>query len=872
MSPITHSSETRRRAIAMVAVVVAYAATARLGFQVAFLAEQVTTVWAPTGIAQAALLLWGPRLWPAVWLGAFIANVGTTAPIWTAAVIAIGNTLEAVVAAWLLRRDAGFDAGLRRLRDVARLIVIGAIVATTISATVGVATLCLASVQPWTRFGSLWSAWWLGDALGALVVAPVLLTISRYRRQPIRGQIGMALMVLGCVTMTQVIFGPALGATFGEGLLHYIVFPVVVVAAVRLGQPATALVILGVSAVAIWNTIHGAGPFASADVQRSLVLLQAFIGVLAGTGLMLSAAMAERSVAETAIVEEQRRTRAILDSALDAVIAIDHRGVITEFNPAAERAFGYRRDEALGKELADLIIPPDLRGQHRAGLAHYMATGYGPFVNRRVETRGYHADGHEFPIEVAITAFDDAPPRFTGFVRDLTARRLAEEAIRTSEERFRRLAASNSSLTLYEQDRELRYRWVFPQHPEFPDHNIGKTDEELLPPGEGDKLTAIKRDVLETGVGRREEVTVTLPSDVRSYDLTVEPRRDSSGAIVGVSGVAVDITERKRTEQRLLVSEAQLREADRHKDEFLAMLAHELRNPLAPIRTGLHLIHLAGDTPEAVGKVREMMERQVGHMVRLIDDLLDVSRISSGKFNLQRQPTPLIDLINGAIEANRGAIDAAGVTLTVQLPDRPVMLAADPTRLVQVLSNLLNNAVKFTPRDGRITVSGEVVRGAAGADEVRLSVADTGKGISSEMLPRVFELFSQDDRGTDRQHGGLGIGLALARRIVEMHGGRIEASSAGEGRGSAFTIHMPLHQVPVEGTTAAPAAPSERSAIGRRVLIVDDNVDSADAMAAIVRMLGGEAETANGGREGIERGARFAPHIVFLDIGMPEMD
>ena len=1037
---VTKTGEARRLAVAAIALAVVYVAAARLGFQVAFLAEQVTTVWAPTGIAQAALLLWGRRLWPAVWLGAFIANASTTAPLWTAAVIATGNTLEAVVTAWLLRRDPAFDPGLRRLRDTARLIVVGAMVATLISATVGVATLCLAAIQPWSRFGELWSAWWLGDALGALVITPVILTLARASADRARlPRLDIVMLVLGATAMAQVVFGQALWI-FGEGLLHYVVFPLVVVAAVRFNQPATALVVLGVSSVAIWNTIHGIGPFASTDVQRSLVVLQTFMAVLAGTGLMLAAAMSERLMGqrrrgaahgigevlaeatdlqhaapeilrrvcenlewqigafwivdaelhklrciavwskaeisgsafeqatssmlfahgvglpgrvwssgravwiedvvvdqnfprapvaaaagvhgaigfpvrlsgevvgvvefftrdvvspdadllstmsavgnqlgqfigrkrvEMAIIEEQRRTRAILDTALDAVIAMDHLGVITEFNPAAERAFGYQKEEAVGRELADLIIPPDLRRQHRAGLSKHLATGEGPFLNRRVETRGYHADGHEFPIEVAIIRVSgDGPPTFTGFVRDLTARREAEDAVHSSEERFRTLAASNSALTLYEQDRDLRYRWVFPQHPEFPDHNIGKTDDDLLPPGEGWQLTSLKRQVLESGVGRREEITVTLPAGARSYDLMVEPRFDTGGAIIGVAGVAVDITERKRTEQLLRDSETRLREADRHKDEFLAMLAHELRNPLAPIRTGLELVRVAGDKPETVAQIRPMMERQVAHMVRLIDDLLDISRISSGKITLRRRSTSVADLVNGAVEANRSVIEAAGIQLTVRLPEQPPLLLVDPTRFVQVLSNLLHNAAKFTDTGGGIVVSCDVVGSGAGAEELVLSVSDTGIGISSEMLPRVFDLFTQGEGDVHRTNGGLGVGLALARRIVEMHGGRIDARSGGEDRGSDFTIRMPITGHAEGGPTEESRA-AARPAVKRKVLVIDDNADAAEMLAFLVRAMGSEADTADNGIEGIRLASRLTPDVIILDIGMPVMD
>ncbi|HUQ89924.1 MAG TPA: PAS domain S-box protein, partial [Vicinamibacterales bacterium] len=277
------------------------------------------------------------------------------------------------------------------------------------------------------------------------------------------------------------------------------------------------------------------------------------------------------------------------------------------------------------------------------------------------------------------------------------------QSLRESEARFRAVASTNSSLTLYEQDTDLRYTWVFPSHPEFASDNIGKTDLELLPRAEGEQLSQFKRDVMATGKGAKREITVTLPNDVRTYDLVIEPRHDVDGNIIGVGGVAVDVSERKKNEVLLAraqeaasESEARLREADRRKDEFLAMLAHELRNPLAPIRTGLQLMRLAGDTPQSIEQVRSMMERQLTHIVRLVDDLLDVSRITSGKIHLQREHVSLRDLIDGAIEVNRAAIESSGVTLDVHLPKEECTLFVDPTRTGQVISNVLNNAVKFS--------------------------------------------------------------------------------------------------------------------------------------------------------------------------------
>jgi signal transduction histidine kinase len=254
---------------------------------------------------------------------------------------------------------------------------------------------------------------------------------------------------------------------------------------------------------------------------------------------------------------------------------------------------------------------------------------------------------------------------------------------------------------------------------------------------------------------------------------------------------AADLIERVQAVEAIRRNEEALREADRRKDEFLATLAHELRNPLAPIRTGLELIRIAGDTPGAVARVREMMERQVAHMVRLIDDLLDVSRITSGKILLRRERAALHDLVSSAIEANRAAITEKRIELRVALPEAACALDVDPTRFVQVVSNLVHNAAKFTGRGGSIAVSATVSgTDPAGHDDLVLSVKDTGIGISPELMPLVFEPFVQGDHGSAQP--GLGLGLALARRLVEMHGGRIEVRSDGPGHGSEFVVRVPV--------------------------------------------------------------------------------
>jgi signal transduction histidine kinase len=333
---------------------------------------------------------------------------------------------------------------------------------------------------------------------------------------------------------------------------------------------------------------------------------------------------------------------------------------------------------------------------------------------------------------------------------------------------------------------------------------------------------------------------------------------------------AADLIERSQADEALRESERQLKEADRRKDEFLATLAHELRNPLAPLRTSLELIRIAGNTPAVVEEVREEMEQQLMLLVRLVDDLLDVSRITSGKIRLQRQTTELATLVTRAVQANRTAIDERQIDLSIDMPNTRVLIESDPVRLVQVISNVLHNAIKFSDQGGRISISAELASPDTGAREVTVRIADSGIGISSEMLPRVFDLFTQDDTTSQRSQTGLGIGLALARRLIEMHGGSIDAHSDGPGRGSIFTLRMPVAHL--AATIHATTPPVATPCAGRRVLVIDDNAAGARAMQRLVKALGGECRVAHNGETGLADLREYRPDIVILDIGMPGLD
>jgi signal transduction histidine kinase/CheY-like chemotaxis protein/PAS domain-containing protein len=350
----------------------------------------------------------------------------------------------------------------------------------------------------------------------------------------------------------------------------------------------------------------------------------------------------------------------------------------------------------------------------------------------------------------------------------------------------------------------------------------------------------------------------------------VVPSQRDLGLLDILARQAADLIERTQAAEALRANEAQLREADQRKDEFLAMLAHELRNPLAPLRTGLELIRRGGDTPGAVERIRGVLERQVGHMVRLVDDLLDVSRITTGKIRLQRELTPLGSLVHQAVEAHAQAIEARKIELIVDLPETTWLVDVDATRFVQVLSNLLHNATKFTDSGGQIKVTARV-SDADGTEppQLTLSVADSGIGVAPDLLPRVFDLFTQGREGHSQP--GLGIGLALARRLVEMHGGQLRVYSEGVGRGSEFVLNIPASRAE---NWQSPRAVPEHVLSGqmRRVLVVDDNEDAANTTGMLVEAMGGAVRVVYDGERGIREAADFKPDVVLLDIGMPRLD
>ena len=331
---------------------------------------------------------------------------------------------------------------------------------------------------------------------------------------------------------------------------------------------------------------------------------------------------------------------------------------------------------------------------------------------------------------------------------------------------------------------------------------------------------------------------------------------DGEKRLRGFAKITRDLTERKRVEM--------LEETDLRRNEFLAMLSHELRNPLAPIRNALSVMRMSGVDESALSWARSVLDRQVSHLTRLVDDLLDASRIAIGKITLQREPLEIAQVVSSAVESSQPLIDCREHALEVLLPDEPLRIEGDLTRLSQVVLNLLNNAAKFTPKGGHIRLTVEREREMAA-----IRVHDTGIGIPADLLPNVFDLFTQGDRSLDRTEGGLGIGLTMAQRLVKLHGGSVEVLSAGSGLGSEFVVRLPLLTVPAPAPL--PHRTRSQPASSRRVLVVDDNQDATETLELLLQLWGHEVQSALSGPEALSRAVEFRPEVILLDIGLPGM-
>src|SRR5215210_604942 len=583
-----------------------------------------------------------------------------------------------------------------------------------------------------------------------------------------------------------------------------------------------------------------------------------------------NAILLARQRTERELAAERERLRITLASIGDAVISTDDEGRVTFLNGVAEALTGWTHAEAAGRPLPDVFHIVNEYSRQPAENPAVQALRQGLVVGLANDTVLIARDGTERPIDDSAAPMLDESGSPVGAVlvfRDVTERRRAEEV----QARLAVIVESTHDAIVSKTLDSVSRTWNPGAERLFgysAEEAVGRSITLIIPPDRLDEEATILARITR---GERIEhyETVRMAKDGRRMDisLTISPIRDVEGHIIGASKIARDITERKRADEALQEAMEALKKADRRKDEFLALLAHELRNPLAPLRNSLQVLRLASD-PDLIDKSREIMDRQLSHMVRLIDDLLDISRISLNKMELRRTRVVLADAVSSAVETARPAIQEAGHELTISLPPEPIYLDADFTRLAQVFGNLLSNSARYTEGRGQIWLTAERDGG-----QVTVTVRDTGIGIPAPALPNIFEMFSQVDRSMERSAGGLGIGLALVKGLVEMHGGTVEAESPGPGQGSALTVRLPVLEDRAESSdgTAAEGGP-ESAGSKRRILVVDDNEDSAASMQMMLQLLGNEVRTAHDGYEAVERAEQFRPQVVLMDVGMPNLN
>jgi PAS domain S-box-containing protein len=908
-----------------------YAMAGRAGLLFPTVHPSVSIVWPATGISIALFLLKGNIAALPVFAGAFLVNVPTAGSIATTFGIAAGNTCEGLSAAYLVNRLARGSECFERPRDIFAFAVLAGMAATALSATAGVLSLIGGGHMPSGDFAKAWAAWWLGDMGGALIVAPSIVLWARNARLNLSVVRFLELTLLGGLVsaLGVFLFTRLIGENARDFSFLYLSMPMVVWAAFRFGRRAAAGFALVLTALAIGGTLSDVGPFAALTPAETILFLLLYVALLNVVGIAIAAAVRRQRRAELRVdaqylivaelseghsleqaapsilraigrsdgwdfgalwkvdsstkwlnciccwapdeyqlepfarrsrelrfrcgeglagrvwdekspswiqnlhddtnfprgpvardvglrsgfafpvlskdgscigvieffsrrsrtsdaelmrmfaavgaqigdfvarrsAEMQLRTAdatkgAILESALDCIITMNSHRRIVDFNPAAERTFGYTREQAVGRTVEDLIIPERFRAAHRAGLERFLTSGVGRVLNRRIEIPALHADGRELAVELAIAATPTGGSDFlfTAYLRDISARKHAEE------------------------ERE-----------------------------------------------------------------------------------------------RLLLSERNARAEAEHaagmKDEFLATLSHELRTPLNAILGYAQLVRRKGIVDLTDGL--DVIERNARAQARLIDDLLDMNRIASGKLRLEIGRVDVAAVMRSALDTVRPAAAAKQIELRSSVEIEGEM-AADAARLQQIIWNLLSNAVKFTPQGGIVELQAR-----QNGPQVSITVRDSGIGIAQSFLPRLFERFSQANTSSDRNFGGLGLGLAIVKHLVELHGGTVSAQSEGAGRGSLFTVTLPLISSVERGAAVDVASRGEVKSLSAadvpslhdvRVLALDDEPDSRTLIKDILQSANAHVVTAESSEEALSLMESQSFDVIVSDIAMPDID
>ncbi len=843
-------SQIERRLLQILATIVFYFVAALLSFPFGGRHLLTSVAWPPSGVSLAALILFGPEVWPGVMFGALLTNGWLGMPVLAIFGISFGNTVAALLG-WFLLDRIGFKRSLERQRDAVAFILIGALLTSFVGASFGTASLWLSHFTPPDGYLDAWSNWWLGSIIGVLVVSPFLLTMidplpSAFPR---RRSLEVAALMMLVLAASIYIFSQTEPTFTTPKPRSFFIFPVLVVVAIRLGQRWLTTSLLMIAGIVTWTTSHGYGRFWTGDADSSLIEAQIVLAVLAVSKLVLAATVAERIDERKKLELSNAQRQAILNSAIDGIITIDHHGRILEFNVAAEKTFGFLRSDVIGREMAALIIPERFREAHRNGMANYLITGEGPVLSHRIELPAIRSDGSEFPVELSIVPLNkEGPPEFTGFIEDISERKTADTERELVELSQNVLADATAVLS-----QSIDYRTTL-RHiaeaciPRIADlcivqivHEDGRVrtteiatgnpqQESLLRETAGTYLSDLEFPSISASViqsGRSVLIPDFSESIYRTYasndDLVARVRQMGIRSLVGspirhhgkVIGALIGgtvsssrrygkyelgIFEELASRAGIAIENARLyleaQEAVQTRDEFLSIASHELRTPLTSLSLQLQVFsrQLKKGAPAGPGlitvparsvEIARKCQAQGEKLRVLLDDLLDITRIRLGRLKLVKEPSDLSVIVRDAVDRFRLEAAQKGSSISVDSVDA-VVGTWDQMRADQVITNLISNAVKYG--------GGQPITLAVKRDEVTgraiFLIRDQGIGITPEMKDRVFERFERADVES-RKIPGLGLGLYICRQIVEAHGGLIRVESE-PGKGSTFVVELPL--------------------------------------------------------------------------------
>jgi PAS domain S-box-containing protein len=887
--------ETAGRLLAVAAV---YFALGALGAWLSPIGTLGPVARAPAGVALAALLLGGYRLWPAIAGGALLTSLWHGAPPLVACGVAAASTIEACFATFALRRLPGFRNALDRFQDIVGLAVLAAAAAPALGATLAMAALALGGVVSPELFGRAWIAWWMGGVLGALLVAPAVLTWTAepatawpWGRLAEAAALALALGALAALVFTRSPDAP----TSYPILRPYFLFLPMIWAALRFGVRGAATGMLVVGVAAMWGTSTGHGQFVHEGHANSLSAAHLYLSVMALAMLTLGAMVTEWERSRRLLDKSEAVLRSVLDGTNDAVYVKDRSGHYVLMNAPGARLFGLASEAIAGKEDVALFSAEEARvllavdqvvmetGQPQDSDEHLTIGG---------QTRVYHT---------TKAPYRDGKGHILGIIgisRDVTARRRAERELSELHERRRvekelrdldeqgRLAVEAAHLGTWCWD--LKSGELVCSIPCKVLHGVAPDAEmpysrflaALHPDDRAAVDRRLKRSIEEHASYREEHRVVWPDGSVHWVAGFGSVFYDEAGAPERMLGVSMDITAQKGADlehaellRRERTARAEAQAAGSAKDEFLAVLSHELRTPLQSMLGWTQMLRAKRVDEPTAEKGLETIERNVKTQAQLIEDLLDISRIVAGTIRVDRHPMSLGPVVSSALATAASPAAAKSVSLEATLDPRIGEVLGDRDRLEQVFSNLIGNAVKFTPRGGSVRVRLE-----RDGEAAKIVVEDTGRGISAEFLPHVFERFRQAESTTRRSHGGLGIGLSIVRHLVELHGGTVTAASRGENEGATFTVTLPLAASgPDSGSARSrrtrPTPTSIQTAlVGARVLVVDDDPDTCELLTMVLRDAGAETKAVNSARDALSQIASFQPDLLVSDIGMPGDD